>query len=36
MVTVQVLLVPAHAPDQPANWDPASAVAVSVTTVPAS
>jgi hypothetical protein len=34
MVTLQVP-VPVQAPDQPANWDPLTALAVSVTGVPA-
>ena len=32
--TVQVVLVPEQAPDQPANTDPLAAAAVSVTLVP--
>ena len=34
IVTVQVLAVPEHAPDQPSNVAPESGVAVSVTTEP--
>jgi hypothetical protein len=35
MLTVQVLLVPEQAPDQPAKVEPEAAAAVSVTLVPA-
>ena len=34
MVTLQVVPVPEHAPDQPSNVAPESGVAVSVTTEP--